>query len=122
ATVSAAAPCHAAFRRPRDPQMDPRPHPIGPRRYGRGCGTGRRVSRFPRGQPRHRLVAAGRWRLDRLVMRRREWMLMLGSGLAVPRALRAQQKAMRGIGWLSPPAPTDSPALVTCFPEGLPGT
>jgi putative ABC transport system substrate-binding protein len=40
-------------------------------------------------------------------MRRRELMLLLGGTMSVPRALRAQQKAMPVIGWLSgfsPPA------------------
>jgi NAD(P)-dependent dehydrogenase (short-subunit alcohol dehydrogenase family) len=36
------------FRRPRDPQMDPRPHPARPRRHSREGGTGGRVLGFSR--------------------------------------------------------------------------
>jgi putative ABC transport system substrate-binding protein len=53
-------------------------------------------------------------------MKRRELMLLLGGAMTVPRALRAQQKAMPVIGFpssLSPGAFADP--LVAAFHKGL---
>jgi NAD(P)-dependent dehydrogenase (short-subunit alcohol dehydrogenase family) len=59
----------AVLRQPRVPPMGRRPDPARPHRHGRGGRERRRVPRFSRRQPRHRLVAARRWRLDRMVIR-----------------------------------------------------
>jgi len=52
-------------------------------------------------------------------MNRRELLLSLGGALAAPRALRAQQRAIPVIGWLSARSPTDSGPLVAAFRQGL---
>ena len=51
-------------------------------------------------------------------MRRRELILLLGGGLAVPRILRAQQKAMPVIGCLNATSPQYAP-VVSAFRQGL---
>jgi putative ABC transport system substrate-binding protein len=51
-------------------------------------------------------------------MRRRE-LLLLGGAVIVPRALRAQQKAMPVIGFLSSRSPFESEPLVAAFRRGL---
>jgi putative ABC transport system substrate-binding protein len=53
-------------------------------------------------------------------MTRRELMLLLGGAVTVPRALRAQQKAMPVIGFLlgGKPGPEDA-LLVAAFVQGL---
>ncbi len=57
----------AVLRRPRYPQMGPRPHPVRPPRHGRGSRVGGRLPCLARRRPRHRLEPARRRRLDRLV-------------------------------------------------------
>jgi putative tryptophan/tyrosine transport system substrate-binding protein len=52
-------------------------------------------------------------------MRRRDLVLLLGGVVAIPRALRAQQKAMPVIGFLSSASPGLSAPLVAAFREGL---
>jgi putative ABC transport system substrate-binding protein len=52
-------------------------------------------------------------------MRRRELLLLLGGAMTAPRALRAQQKAMPVVGWLSARSTTDSAPLVAAFRQGL---
>jgi putative ABC transport system substrate-binding protein len=53
-------------------------------------------------------------------MKRRELMLFLGSAVIAPRALRAQQKAMPVIGYLSPGSPeSDNDVRLTGFRQGL---
>jgi putative tryptophan/tyrosine transport system substrate-binding protein len=52
-------------------------------------------------------------------MKRRELLLLLGGVMAVPRALRAQQKAMPVIGFLGSPTPGSATALVAAFLQGL---
>ena len=53
-------------------------------------------------------------------MNRREVMLLLGGAMMTPaRALRAQQKAMPVIGYLSSEAPGPSAPLVAAFHQGL---
>jgi putative tryptophan/tyrosine transport system substrate-binding protein len=52
-------------------------------------------------------------------MRRRDLVLLLGGVAAIPRALRAQQKAMPVIGFLSSASPGLSAPLVAAFREGL---
>jgi putative ABC transport system substrate-binding protein len=52
-------------------------------------------------------------------MRRRELMLLLGGALTSARTLRAQQKAMPVIGFLSSASPGVSVPLVAAFREGL---
>ncbi len=52
-------------------------------------------------------------------MRRRELLLLLGSVMAAPRALRAQQKALPVIGFLGSPTPGSATALVAAFLHGL---
>ena len=52
-------------------------------------------------------------------MRRRKLMLLLGGALATPRTLRAQQKAMPVIGYLSGFSPGPSASYVAAFRQGL---
>jgi putative tryptophan/tyrosine transport system substrate-binding protein len=53
-------------------------------------------------------------------MRRRELMLLLGgAAVAWPFALRAQQKALPVIGYLSSRSPTESADIVAAFRQGL---
>ncbi len=52
-------------------------------------------------------------------MRRREVMLLLGGAMAAARALRAQQKAIPVIGYLSSESPGPSAPLVAAFHQGL---
>ena len=52
-------------------------------------------------------------------MRRRELLLLLGSVMAAPRALRAQQKALPVIGFLGSPTLGSATALVAAFLHGL---
>jgi len=53
------------------------------------------------------------------LMGRRELILLLGSAVTAPRALRAQQKAMPVIGFLGSPTPGSYTALVAAFLHGL---
>jgi putative ABC transport system substrate-binding protein len=52
-------------------------------------------------------------------MRRRELMLLLGSAITAPRALRAQQKAMPVIGFLNGTSASAAAPFVTAFHQGL---
>ena len=52
-------------------------------------------------------------------MTRREMMLLLGGATAAPRAVRAQQKAMPVIGYLSSNSPSPSASLLAAFRQGL---
>ncbi len=52
-------------------------------------------------------------------MRRRELMLLLGGAMTAARALRAQQKAMPVIGYLSGTSPGPNAANVAAFRQGL---
>jgi ABC-type uncharacterized transport system substrate-binding protein len=52
-------------------------------------------------------------------MRRRELMVLLAGGLTVARPLRAQQKAMPVIGYLSAGSPDPSAQSLTAFRQGL---
>jgi putative ABC transport system substrate-binding protein len=52
-------------------------------------------------------------------VKRRELMLMLGGALAVPRTLRAQQKAQPVIGWLHSLSADRSAPVIAAFGEGL---
>jgi ABC-type uncharacterized transport system substrate-binding protein len=53
-------------------------------------------------------------------MRRRELMFLLGSALTAPRALRAQQKAMRVVGFMdSGAAPDPNATRYPAFHQGL---
>jgi putative ABC transport system substrate-binding protein len=54
-------------------------------------------------------------------MRRRDFITLLGAAAALtrPRALRAQQKRVPVIGWLSSVSPGPSASLVAAFREGL---
>jgi putative tryptophan/tyrosine transport system substrate-binding protein len=52
-------------------------------------------------------------------MRCRELMLVLGGAMTAARALRAQQKAMPVIGWLSSPSPGPFAYQVAAFLQGL---
>src|SRR5712672_915684 len=52
-------------------------------------------------------------------MRRRELMLLLGGAMTAARALRAQQKAMPVIGFLSGGSPAPYAPLVAAFHQGL---
>ena len=53
------------------------------------------------------------------IVDRREFMLVLGGAIIAARPLRAQQKAMPVVGWLSPRSPADSAALMAGFRQGL---
>jgi hypothetical protein len=52
-------------------------------------------------------------------MRRRELLLALTTGMIGARAVRAQQKAMPVVGYLSQRSPTDSASIVAAFRQGL---
>jgi putative tryptophan/tyrosine transport system substrate-binding protein len=52
-------------------------------------------------------------------MRRRELMLLLGGAMTAARGLRAQQKAMPVIGYLSATAPGPSEPFLAAFLQGL---
>jgi putative ABC transport system substrate-binding protein len=52
-------------------------------------------------------------------MRRRELMLLLGGAMTAAGALRAQQKAMPVIGFLSLGSPGPNAPVVTAFHQGL---
>jgi putative ABC transport system substrate-binding protein len=52
-------------------------------------------------------------------MRRRELLLLLGGAITVPRALRAQQKTMPVIGFLSSTSPEAYASRVVAFQRGL---
>ena len=52
-------------------------------------------------------------------MRRRELMLLLGGAMLAARALRAQQKAMPVIGFLSGTSPGPAAPFVAAFHQGL---
>jgi putative ABC transport system substrate-binding protein len=52
-------------------------------------------------------------------MRRRELVLLLGGAVTVPRALRAQQKAMPVVGALNSTSPGPDAPLVAAFGQGL---
>jgi hypothetical protein len=52
-------------------------------------------------------------------MTRRELMLLLGSAMTVPRALRAQQKAMPVIGYLGSASPGPFAPFLAAFHQGL---
>jgi putative ABC transport system substrate-binding protein len=52
-------------------------------------------------------------------MRRRELMLLLGSAMAAPRQLGAQQKAMPVIGFLSVRSPSEAAGVLAAFHQGL---
>ena len=52
-------------------------------------------------------------------MRRRELLLLLATGVMGHRAVRAQQKAMPVIGWLSSISPDRAEPFLTAFRQGL---
>src|SRR6266446_2274345 len=52
-------------------------------------------------------------------MKRRELVLLLGGAMTVPRALRAQQKAMPVIGFLGSTSPDPYAPFVAAFRQGL---
>jgi putative ABC transport system substrate-binding protein len=52
-------------------------------------------------------------------MKRRELMLLLGVAVIAPRVLRAQQKAMPVIGFLSSAAPGPEAPFLAAFHQGL---
>ena len=52
-------------------------------------------------------------------MNRRELMLLLGGATIAPRALRAEQKAMPVIGYLSTGSPSTAAPVVAAFQQGL---
>jgi putative tryptophan/tyrosine transport system substrate-binding protein len=52
-------------------------------------------------------------------MRRRELVLLLGGAMAAARALRAQEKAMPAIGFLSSRSPGEAATVVAAFHQGL---
>ena len=53
------------------------------------------------------------------MMKRREFLVLVGSAIAVARPLRAQQKAMPVIGFLSGTSPGPTAPLVAAFLQGL---
>jgi putative tryptophan/tyrosine transport system substrate-binding protein len=53
---------------------------------------------------------------------RRELMLLLASAMTAPRALRAQQKEMPVIGYLSSGSPGPGALYLTAFRQGLSDT
>ena len=55
-------------------------------------------------------------------MRRRELMLLLGGAMAAPRTLRAQQKAMPVVGFLSGGSPGSYSSLIAAFRQGMSDT
>jgi putative ABC transport system substrate-binding protein len=57
--------------------------------------------------------------IEGLGMNRRAFMLLLGSGVTVPCALRAQRKAMPVIGYLGSGSPGAFAPLVAAFQQGL---
>ena len=65
------------------------------------------------------LTAAARPRRRGDRMRRRELMLLLGGAMTAARALRAQQKAMPVIGYLSSASPGPAAPYVAAFRQGL---
>src|SRR5207248_10925325 len=111
----------AVFRRPRNAEMDYRPHSARSRRHGGRGGERRRVPRLARRGAGHRLLAPRRWRLDRVVMRRRDLFAFAGGALAWPLAAHGQQKPMPVIGLLGAAFPED-PAVdlnLQAFRQGL---
>jgi hypothetical protein len=52
-------------------------------------------------------------------MRRRDLMLLLGGAITAPRALRAQQKPMPALGYLSSGSLGPSAPNVSAFHQGL---
>ena len=52
-------------------------------------------------------------------MNRRELILCIGSLIVLPRALRAQQKAMPKLGYLNPGFPADVASFAAAFRQGL---
>jgi putative tryptophan/tyrosine transport system substrate-binding protein len=52
-------------------------------------------------------------------MRRRDLMLLLGGAVSLPRDLRAQQRAMRVIGFLGSTSPGPYTPFLAAFREGL---
>ena len=52
-------------------------------------------------------------------MKRRDFVLLLAGAMTAARALRAQQKAMPVIGWLSSGSPVPLAPLVVAFGQGL---
>jgi len=52
-------------------------------------------------------------------MKRRDFVLLLAGAMTAARALRAQQKAMPVIGWLSSGSPDPLAPLVVAFGQGL---
>src|SRR5260370_18553409 len=63
------------------------------------------------------LAARPRRRGDR--MRRRELLVLVGGAMTAARALRAQQKAMPVIGFLSSRSPGEAAGVVAAFRQGL---
>jgi putative tryptophan/tyrosine transport system substrate-binding protein len=70
-----------------------------------------------RSNRKKRVVSPGRRR--GAGMRRRELLLALTTGMIGARAVRAQQKAMPVVGYLSQRGPTDSASIVAAFRQGL---
>src|SRR6266436_5036737 len=52
-------------------------------------------------------------------MRRRNFIIFLAGAMTASSTLRAQQKAMPVVGWLSARSPTDSGPFVVAFRQGL---
>ena len=52
-------------------------------------------------------------------MRRRDFIIFLAGAMTASSTLRAQQKAMPVVGWLSARSPTDSGPFVAAFRQGL---